>query len=293
MRFTSMTLTSFHIADWKNAPFRLDGESVFAIGDVHGCADELAMLLSTIRQLAREAPRPCRLVYLGDLIDRGPANIRTLELWAEDAQRHGVDRIDRLIGNHEIMMLLTLRGAEHSEKAGNTWLSQAVGGQKMIAEMRERAGRTDAAVDENLAKASLSAPVRDCLATMQPHVRIGNTLFVHGGLDPGVAEERFLATPWTDFTDARWAWINKGFLDWKGGFGDTLVVHGHTPPAKHFPLTGEVDPHEFHYGRLGLDGGSAVTGIVTAAEIRDGRYRIFKAARPRQTSSPPTEGALP
>ena len=116
---------------------------------------------------------------------------------------------------------------------------------------------------------------------MEPHLRLGNVVFVHAGLDPRVPEEKFLATPWTEFADAGWAWINRGFLDWKGGFGETLVVHGHTPPAKHFPLTRELDPHEFHYGRLGLDGGSAVTGIVTAAEIRDGRYRILKAGRPR------------
>ena len=269
------------IGDWRDAPFRLDGETVFAVGDVHGCADELEALLAAIHDLAREAPRPCRLIYLGDLIDRGPASIRALEIWAEGAERRGVDRLDRLIGNHEIMMLLTLRGARHVDKAKNTWLSQAIGGRTMLAEMCAKAGRPDAVPDESLAQDALSEPVRDALEHMQSHVRIGNTVFVHGGLDPRIPETEFLATHWTEFTDARWAWINQGFLDWKGGFGDTLVVHGHTPPAKHFPLTGELDPHEFHYGRLGLDGGSAVTGIVTAAEIRDGRYRILKAGTPR------------
>jgi serine/threonine protein phosphatase 1 len=147
--------------------------------------------------------------------------------------------------------------------------------------MRRKAGRPDAPLDESLAREAFSPRVRECLATMKAHVRLGNTLFVHAGLDPHVPEAEFLATHWTQFGHAGWAWINKGFLDWKGGFGDTLVVHGHTPPAKHFPLTGEIDPHEFHYGRLGLDGGSAVTGIVTGAEIRDGRYRILKAGRQR------------
>ena len=40
------------------------------------------------------------------------------------------------------------------------------------------------------------------------------------------------------------------------------------------------DPHLFEGDRLGLDGGSARTGIVTAAEIQDGRYRILKAGIP-------------
>jgi len=54
-----------------------------------------------------------------------------------------------------------------------------------------------------------------------------------------------------------WAWINHGFLDWKGGFGGTLVVHGHTPPDKHKAISGMEDPHLFEGDRLGLDGGSA------------------------------------
>ena len=276
----AVTSAPLQISDWKTAPFRLDGETVFAVGDVHGCADELAALLAAIEGMAAEAPGTRRLVYLGDMIDRGPANIRALELWAEDADRRGVDRLDRLMGNHEMIMLLTLRGEEHASKAEATWLSQSMGGQKVVAEMRAKARRPDAKLDRDLAEAAFPDAVKSCLRNMQAYVRVGNTVFVHGGLDPRVPQEQFLATPWTDFTDARWAWINAGFLDWKGGFGDTLGVHGHTPPAKHFPLTGETDPHEFHYGRLGLDGGSAVTGIVTAAEIRDGRYRIIKAGRP-------------
>ncbi len=33
------------ISEWKPAPFALGGETVFAIGDVHGCAAELRVLL--------------------------------------------------------------------------------------------------------------------------------------------------------------------------------------------------------------------------------------------------------
>jgi serine/threonine protein phosphatase 1 len=37
------------------------------------------------------------------------------------------------------------------------------------------------------------------------------------------------------------------------------------------------------HDRLGLDGGSAVTGFVVGAEIQDGRYRILKAGRPKHS----------
>jgi len=128
-----------------------------------------------------------------------------------------------------------------------------------------------------LLTAALGDAVVHRLWGMRSHVRLGNTLFVHGGLDPHADPDEFLTRPWTIFTEARWAWINHGFLDWKAGFKGTLVVHGHTPPDKHREISGLEDPHLFEGDRLGLDGGSARTGIVTGAEIRDGRYRILKA----------------
>jgi serine/threonine protein phosphatase 1 len=265
------------ISAWKPAPFALDGETVFAVGDVHGCAAELASLLDTVAALAREERGPRRLVYLGDVVDRGSDTIGALRLWAEDAAARSVDRIDRIIGNHEIVLLLPLAGGPHADKAEAMWLSDGMGGAKVLEEMRRAVGDPRAKPSYQLAAAALGGKVMRLLMEQRSHLRIGNTVFVHGGLDSQAEQTAFLATPWTAFTDARWAWITRGFLDWQGGFGGTLVVHGHTPPAKHWPLTHMEDPHLFLHDRLGLDGGSAVTGFVVGAEIQDGRYRILKA----------------
>ncbi len=270
------------VSDWVPAPFELGGHTVFAVGDVHGCAVELAAILDRIGTLARETARDRHLIYLGDLIDRGPDNVGVLGLWAEDAKTRGVDQVHRVMGNHEIMMLLALEGGAHAPKAEAMWLSAAMGGGHMLEEMRAKTGDTTARPTTALANRALGPDILRLLTTQRSHLRIGNAVFVHGGLDPAIAQESFLATPWTEFTDARWAWINQGFLDWPGGFAGTLVVHGHTPPARHRALTGQDDPHLFSHDRLGLDGGSALTGIVTAAELRDGRYRILKAGTPRE-----------
>ena len=120
------------------------------------------------------------------------------------------------------------------------------------------------------------------LLGQRSHVTIGNAVFVHGGLEGGTDNDAFLSTPWTAGTHARWAWITKGFLDWQGGFGGALVVHGHTPPNKHRPLSQMDDTLAFRHDRLCLDAGSALTGIVAGAEIRDGRYRLLKAGSPRK-----------
>ena len=265
------------ISGWKPAPFALGGESVFAIGDVHGCAAELRALLGAIVRLGHDFDGKRRIIYLGDMINRGPDTVGVLEQWARDEVAHGVNHVDRLMGNHEIMMLLTAIDGPHAHRAGQMWLSKRMGGTAFLAQMRERVGRPDAPPDQALLKAALGEAVFHRLWGMRSHVRLGNALFVHGGLDPHADPDEFLARPWTIFTEARWAWINHGFLDWKGGFKGTLVVHGHTPPDKHQAISGMPDVHLFEGDRLGLDGGSARTGIVTAAEIRHGAYRILKA----------------
>src|ERR1041384_4932853 len=102
------------ISAWKPAPFALDGETVFAVGDVHGCAAELAALLDPVATLAREGRGPHRLVYLGDVVDRGPDTIGALRLWAEDAAARGVDHLGRTPGNTRIVLPLAHAGTPYS-----------------------------------------------------------------------------------------------------------------------------------------------------------------------------------
>ncbi len=65
-----------------------------AIGDVHGCRAELEELLSKL------APQPGdRIVFLGDLINRGPDSLGVLDIVQS---LHGAVA---LLGNHELRML--------------------------------------------------------------------------------------------------------------------------------------------------------------------------------------------
>ena len=58
-----------------------DGLRIYAIGDIHGCADLLEALLRQIDMDCRlyRASRPV-VVFLGDYIDRGPASSEVLDL---------------------------------------------------------------------------------------------------------------------------------------------------------------------------------------------------------------------
>jgi len=87
---------------------------VDVVGDVHGEIDALLALMRTLGYDAQgEHPQGRRLVFVGDLTDRGPDSPAVLELVMSMVQRQVAQC---LLGNHELNLL---RG---SNKAGNAWL---------------------------------------------------------------------------------------------------------------------------------------------------------------------------
>ena len=73
----------------------------FAIGDLQGCADELERLLERIDAVSPQA----RLVFVGDLVNRGPASLRTLR-----RLRAMGDRARTVLGNHDLHLLAVSQG---------------------------------------------------------------------------------------------------------------------------------------------------------------------------------------
>lgn len=81
------------------------------IGDVHGCYDELVALLAKLGY-AREdegfrTPSGRRALFLGDLVDRGPASNHVLRLVMDMVEAGAALCVP---GNHEIKLLRHLRG---------------------------------------------------------------------------------------------------------------------------------------------------------------------------------------
>lgn len=62
------------------------------------------MTLGAISEVPRAAPVR-RLVSLGDLIDRGPANRYAIDAVLSGQETAGVDQVDLLPGNHELVLL--------------------------------------------------------------------------------------------------------------------------------------------------------------------------------------------
>ncbi len=260
------------VSDWRVAPFRVGGETVFAIGDVHGCADQLSALLEKISSLTQNSATT-RLIFLGDLICRGSSSLDALAMWAARSLEAAFHKVHRLSGNHEQLLMLSIGGGEVAETAQSKWMS--IDGDTFVSELRRSTARADAPLTRSLVFDAAGDVVMERLENLEKYVRLGNVIFVHGGIDPTLDAATSLALPWNVFGGNHWAWIQEPFLAWRGGFGGLMVVHGHTPPAKHCMMSGYPDPHVLQHDRLSLDGGSALTGIVTAAQIEDGRYRLL------------------
>ena len=97
-----------------------DGIRVYAIGDIHGRADLLALQIAQID--ADSALFPCArsiLVFLGDYIDRGPDSAGCLALIAGPPPLPGVPTINR-IANPPILVRPPLASVPMSEGAGES-----------------------------------------------------------------------------------------------------------------------------------------------------------------------------
>ena len=94
---------------------------LFAIGDIHGCPDELAAIVKTI------APREDdTVVFVGDYVDRGPSARDAVEV-VLDLQK-GPAEVVTLKGNHEDMMLSYLGfGGHYGESFPLQWRRGDVG----------------------------------------------------------------------------------------------------------------------------------------------------------------------
>jgi len=78
------------------------GKRVYVIGDLHGCAEEPAILLDHLES-SEGLEEDDLVIFLGDYIDRGPDTRGVLELMLEFQRKFPRSRF--LKGNHEDMLL--------------------------------------------------------------------------------------------------------------------------------------------------------------------------------------------
>lgn len=214
--------------------------AVYAIGDVHGCLDELVALENAILADGAGIAGEKWLVTLGDYIDRGIDSAGVISRLLEPLPE-GWRRI-ALLGNHEQMMLdFLLSPIERSH-----WLAE--GGIETLLSygIDFESGMGGSAVEVALRDAMLTripAEHLRLIASLPIMMLLPGWLFVHAGIRPGVPLD------WQQDEDL--IWIRAPFLETSRRDG-LRVVHGHTPGTQPVvkPDRIDIDTYCFHSGRL-------------------------------------------
>ena len=226
-------------------PIGAAGYRAYAIGDIHGRLDLLEDLLAKIHAELQHHPSvKTLLVFVGDLIDRGPSSAQVIER-LRTYQRPGIQPVF-LLGNHEEVLLRILGGdAELITKW--RWFGGAECLQSYGVDPQQLAH-----VNETEALAIVRSAVprnhREFLESFVDSCRFGDYFFVHAGIRPGIQIDQQ--------SQADMRWIREPFLldDTDHGF---VVVHGHT-------IREEVEERP---NRIGIDTGAYRTGVLTALGI--------------------------
>lgn len=225
--------------------------TTWVIGDIHGCADELAALVARIAPGERDA-----LVCVGDLFHRGPDPVGVMDHLREAHARF-------VLGNHELTVLrrcgLAPTSIDPADRPPRRTTFPAIEEADLLGD----GGRScDVPVDRR----------EDVLVFLQEHDGFwlrGSDLpdsgatpdgrgwyVVHAGMDParGVEQSSIEA-----LTRARRVGIRGGPFWYERYAGPELVLFGHTP--------GKVPRQHRHAGKLvalGLDTGCVYGGALSA-----------------------------
>ena len=229
------------------------GKRLYAIGDVHGRLDLVDNMLGRIEDDISDRPvETAAVVFLGDLIDRGPESAGVIERL--QSLRHFPARMLFLLGNHEEFLLRALAG---EPGVAHDWLGF---GGDACAESYGIAPSTLQAMDEQRIAEVLRAAIPPehvaFLKTFGDTFAFGDYLLVHAGIRPGVPIEQ------QEPRDLRW--IRQPFLSDAHDHG-CMVIHGHT-------ISDGIDRRS---NRIGIDTGAYRTGILTAAVIEEDDLRFL------------------
>jgi serine/threonine protein phosphatase 1 len=202
---------------------------IFAIGDIHGCYDQLLTLIKIIPvDFNRDT-----LVFMGDYIDRGPQSVEVVDYLIKLKKR--VPGIIFLKGNHEDMLEKYLNGTDRF-----TYLLN--GGQQTLDSYLSRSTKTGTN--------PIPPEHMDFFKSLRLTYETEDYIFVHAGLRPKVSLES------QETEDL--LWIRDKFLYSRYDFGKP-VVFGHTPLGE--PLV--------ESNKVGIDTGAVYGNSLTCVQLPD------------------------
>lgn len=173
-----------------------------AVSDIHGCLLSFESLLDKVAFSTSD-----ELFLLGDYIDRGPDSRKTLDLILQ--LRHNGYQVHCLAGNHDHALI----DARTDPSFFLQWYDGWGGKQTM-----ESFGVDDLK--------DIPAKYWNFINDLELCMEVDNYILVHGGLDFQKADP---LKPDINMIYLR-NWYDRIRYDW---LGDRVIVHGHTPVARH------------------------------------------------------------
>jgi serine/threonine protein phosphatase 1 len=229
------------------------------LGDVHGRLDLLNEMLRRIEADNQARPRAkTSLVFLGDLVDRGPDSAGVLHRLAQYQSAFATPHF--IMGNHEEILLRILDG---DLRLLANWLTHG-GSECARSYGLDPEDLREAPAEEAIERLQAAVPTAHArfLRTFVDSVTFGSYVMVHAGIRPGI--------PLDLQTQRDLRWIRGPFLESNSDFGFT-VVHGHT-------ISQEV---ERRHNRIGIDTGAYATGVLSALVLEGTSRSVLQTARAR------------
>lgn len=218
---------------------------LYAIGDIHGCPDELEFLLEYLRNTDNIDDQD-QVIFIGDYIDRGPASKSVIECLLRFQKLQPKTLFLR--GNHEDMLLGFLgyegRGAAYLANGGEVFFESY--GIKSFSNGQE-------------ARDLIPAAHLSFLLNLERYIISESHVFAHAGLDP----LRDLHSQ----LDKDLFWIRDSFINNIHNFNKT-VVFGHTP----------FEDVVFHLPyKIGIDTGLVYGNFLTCIDATSEQVLQIKA----------------
>ena len=161
------------------------------IGDIHGCYDELVQLLDQIRLQTSD-----RVIAVGDLVVKGPKNLRVLEVFRND------NRFSSVIGNQDLALLRHSR--DESLKLKQTQL-----------DAYSELATTDWCFNY--------------LASLPFMIELEKHVVVHAGLRPGVSRDQQSIEDLTELRTLGADRRSRTGTPWYEVYDDKTALFGHWP----------------------------------------------------------------
>lgn len=163
------------------------------LGDLHGCYDELELVLDLIGLKADD-----RVVAVGDLVTKGPKNREVLDRFIGDG------RFSAVLGNHDRALLRHWRGDDVSLKPAQA---------RALAELGGRETRYAA-----------------YLQSLPLMIDLGAHVVVHAGVRPGVALDEQSVEDLTTLRTLGADRTSRAGVAWYDVYaGEKIVLFGHWP----------------------------------------------------------------